>query len=95
MSYDGKTLWLVTSVDERLQPWKFPPHPSMPKTTLAEDMHNPKIYGTTTRQTIAATMQLGDQLYYWNGPWTARAGSRGLAIVRNGQVIDTFRFVVA
>lgn len=95
MTYDDRTLFLVTSIEEQLQPWKFPPPPSLPHTTLAEDMHNPKIRGAVTRQTIAQTMKPGDQLYYWNGPWTTLAGSSGLAIVRDGEVIDTFKFVGA
>lgn len=93
--YEGKTLLHVTPVEERTQPWKFPPPPNVPHTTLAEDMNSPYIRGVSTRQMIADVMRPGDQLYYWNGPWTNLSGSSGLAVVRAGRVIDTFIFVMA
>ncbi len=32
----------------------------------------------------------GDAIYYWDGPWGALSGSRGIAIVRDGAVVETF-----
>jgi hypothetical protein len=32
----------------------------------------------------------GDALYYWDGPWGALTGSAGIAIVRDGRVIEMF-----
>lgn len=90
--YEGKTLYLVTSLEERLQPWKFPPPPSVKHTTLAEDMNSPYVRGEATKQMLVDLMRPGDRLYYWNGPWTNRSGSRGLAVVRDGGVIDLFVF---
>jgi hypothetical protein len=37
----------------------------------------------------------GDAFYYWDGPWGTLSGSRGIAIVRDGQVIETFTTVVS
>lgn len=37
----------------------------------------------------------GDALYYWDGPWGVLSGSRGIAIVRDGRVIETFTTVVS
>jgi hypothetical protein len=31
-----------------------------------------------------------DAFYYWDGPWGALSGSRGIAIVRDDRVIETF-----
>ena len=31
-----------------------------------------------------------DALYYWDGPWGGLSGDRGIAVVRNGQVIEQF-----
>ncbi len=39
--------------------------------------------------------QPGDVLYYWDGPWAALAGSRGIAVVRRGVVVETFTTVVS
>ena len=36
-----------------------------------------------------------DALYYWDGPWGVLSGSRGIAIVRDRHVIETFTTVVA
>jgi hypothetical protein len=32
----------------------------------------------------------GDAIYYWDGPWGALSGSRGIAIVRDGVVVEAF-----
>jgi len=37
----------------------------------------------------------GDALYYWDGPWGVLSGSRGIAIVRDERVIETFTTVVS
>jgi hypothetical protein len=37
----------------------------------------------------------GDALYYWDGPWGVLSGSRGIAIVREGRVIETFTTVMS
>lgn len=37
----------------------------------------------------------GDALYYWDGPWGALSGSRGIAVVRDGRVVETFATVMA
>jgi len=39
---------------------------------------------------IRSACQPGDALYYWDGPWGTLSGSRGIAVVREGQVIETF-----
>jgi hypothetical protein len=39
--------------------------------------------------------QPGDALYYWDGPWGVLAGSRGIAVVRRGNVVETFTTVVS
>lgn len=36
-----------------------------------------------------------DDLYYWDGPWGTLSGSRGIAVVRHGQVIDMFTTVMS
>jgi len=37
----------------------------------------------------------GDDLYYWDGPWGALSGSSGIAVVRDGRVVETFTIWVA
>ena len=37
----------------------------------------------------------GDVLYYWDGPWGVLAGSRGIAIVRRGAVVETFTTLIS
>lgn len=32
----------------------------------------------------------GDALYYWDGPWGALSGSSGIAVVRDGRVVEKF-----
>lgn len=44
---------------------------------------------------IRDVYQPGDTFYYWDGPWAALAGSRGIAVVRRGIVVDTFQTVVS
>lgn len=44
---------------------------------------------------IRSVCQQGDQLYFWNGPWGTLSGSRGIAIVRNGRVVETFTTLVS
>ena len=44
---------------------------------------------------IGNIFQPGDVIYYWDGPWGVLAGSRGIAIVRRGVVIETFTTVVS
>lgn len=44
---------------------------------------------------IRSVCQPGDQLYFWNGPWGTLAGSKGIAIVRNGRVVETFTTIVS
>lgn len=39
---------------------------------------------------IRDVFQPGDALYYWDGPWGMLAGSRGIAVVRRGAVVETF-----
>jgi len=39
---------------------------------------------------IRDVCQSSDALYYWDGPWRVLSGSRGIAIVRDGHVIETF-----
>lgn len=31
-----------------------------------------------------------DSLYYWDGPWSALSGSKGIAVVRDGRVVEMF-----
>ena len=44
---------------------------------------------------IRSTCQPGDALYYWDGPWGVLSGSCGIAIVRDGHVIETFTTAVS
>lgn len=44
---------------------------------------------------IRALCQPSDALYYWDGPWGVLSGSRGIAIVRDGHVIETFTAVIS
>lgn len=44
---------------------------------------------------IADIFQPGDVIYYWDGPWGVLAGSRGIAIVRRGVVVETFTTAVS
>lgn len=37
----------------------------------------------------------GDALYYWDGPWGTLSGSAGIAVVREGRVIDEFTLWVS
>jgi hypothetical protein len=37
----------------------------------------------------------GDAFYYWDGPWGVLSGSRGIAVVRGGQVVETFTTVMS
>jgi hypothetical protein len=37
----------------------------------------------------------GDVLYFWDGPWGVLSGSRGIAIVRHGVVVETFTTMVS
>jgi hypothetical protein len=37
----------------------------------------------------------GDVIYYWDGPWGVLSGSRGIAVVRNGNVVETFTTMVS
>ncbi len=37
----------------------------------------------------------GDVIYYWDGPWSVLSGSRGVAVVRNGNVVETFTTMVS
>ena len=39
---------------------------------------------------IRDVFQPGDALYYWDGPWGFLTGSRGIAVVRGGTVVETF-----
>lgn len=36
-----------------------------------------------------------DDLYYWDGPWGVLSGSCGIAVVRDGHVVDTFTLWVS
>ena len=36
-----------------------------------------------------------DALYYWDGPWGVLSGSHGIAVVRDGRVIETFATVMS
>jgi len=44
---------------------------------------------------IRSICRPGDALYYWDGPWGVLSGSRGIAIVRDGRVIETFTTIVS
>lgn len=44
---------------------------------------------------IRSVCRPDDALYYWNGPWGVLSGSSGIAIVRDGHVIDTFTIMVS
>ena len=44
---------------------------------------------------ILRVYQPGDALYYWDGPWGVLAGSRGVAVVRHGHVVELFTTVVS
>ncbi len=44
---------------------------------------------------IRSVCRPGDALYYWDGPWGVLSGSSGIAIVRDGHVIETFTTVVS
>jgi hypothetical protein len=39
---------------------------------------------------IRSACRPGDDLYYWDGPWGDLSGSCGIAVVRDGHVVDTF-----
>jgi hypothetical protein len=39
---------------------------------------------------IRSVCRPGDSIYYWDGPWGVLSGSSGIAVVRDGRVIDTF-----
>jgi hypothetical protein len=36
-----------------------------------------------------------DALYYWDGPWGALSGSSGIAVVRDGRVVEHFTLWVS
>lgn len=44
---------------------------------------------------IAPLYQPGDAIYYWDGPWGTLSGSRGLALVRRGRVVERFTTLVS
>ena len=44
---------------------------------------------------IAPLYRPGDAIYYWDGPWGALSGSRGLALVRRGRVVERFTTLVS
>ncbi len=44
---------------------------------------------------IRSVCRPDDALYYWDGPWGVLAGSRGIAVVRGGRVIEAFTTVVS
>jgi hypothetical protein len=44
---------------------------------------------------VSDVCQPGDTLYYWDGPWGVLAGSRGIAVVRHGVVVETFTTLVS
>ena len=46
-------------------------------------------------QLIRRVCRPGDALYYWNGPWGVLSGSSGIAVVRDGRVIETFTIMVS
>jgi hypothetical protein len=54
-----------------------------------------RVRGYHTQQPFAVLQQPSDQLYYWDGPWGVLAGSAGVALVRNGRVVDLFQLIVA
>lgn len=44
---------------------------------------------------IRDVWQPGDMLYYWDGPWGMLSGSRGIALVWRGRVVETFTTIVS
>jgi hypothetical protein len=44
---------------------------------------------------IRSVCRPGDSIYYWDGPWGVLSGSSGIAVVRDGRVIDTFTIWVS
>jgi hypothetical protein len=44
---------------------------------------------------IRSVCRPGDSLYYWDGPWGVLSGSSGIAVVRDGRVIETFTLWVS
>jgi hypothetical protein len=44
---------------------------------------------------IRSVCQPDDSLYYWDGPWGVLSGSSGIAVVRDGRVVETFIIMVS
>jgi len=44
---------------------------------------------------IRSVCQPSDALYYWDGPWGVLSGSCGIAVVRDGRVVETFTTVMS
>lgn len=44
---------------------------------------------------IRDVFEPSDAIYYWDGPWGVLAGSRGIAVVRRGVVVETFTTLIS
>ena len=93
ITHEGRTLYPLTPqvIDEKpdLDPVQHD-HRILQSGRREGGWINPRTGEVHPPRLIREICRPDDALYYWDGPWGGLSGDRGIAIVRNGQVIEQF-----